>query len=373
MAAIAAGQGTSYGDGIAPGARIVNVKVGASNGAVDVSQVIAAIDWVVEHRHQDGMNIRVLNLSYGTDSRAHHGTDPLSYAVENAWNHGIAVVVSAGNETRNVVGLANPASNPFVIAVGGAGKSVIHDSGWKAADWTTRGNANRHPDIVAPGECLLSAGLPGSALYETSPSSAQHFAGAETYLRGSGTSQAAAVVSGSVAVLLEQRPWLTPDQIKTLITDNGRQLHTDLHRNNKLRKAQTPQIAGSGLLDLAAILDSADPAAATQHFTPARGTGSLHLARGTQIVGDVGDQLIGEQTAFGSLWDPATGSDGIWSGATWSSGTWSGGTWSGGTWSGATWSGATWSGGTWSGATWSGATWSGATWSGATWSSVATS
>ncbi len=47
--------------GIAPGARIVSVKVGNFEGAVDVSQVIAAIDWVVENKNANGLNIRVLN------------------------------------------------------------------------------------------------------------------------------------------------------------------------------------------------------------------------------------------------------------------------------------------------------------------------
>ena len=68
-----AGTPSSYLDpahfaGIAPDATLVNVKVGASNGAVDVTQVIAGIDWVVEHSRDNGLNIRVINLAYGTES-----------------------------------------------------------------------------------------------------------------------------------------------------------------------------------------------------------------------------------------------------------------------------------------------------------------
>src|ERR687890_1385753 len=95
------GTPTSYGSpssftGIAPGANLIDVKVGANDGAVDVTQVIAAIDWVVEHRRE--MNIRVINLSYGTDSVQDPQVDPLTFAVERAWKAGIVVVVAGGND-----------------------------------------------------------------------------------------------------------------------------------------------------------------------------------------------------------------------------------------------------------------------------------
>ena len=74
-----------YFVGAAPGARIVSIKVAASDGATDVSQVIAAIDWIVQHRNSDGLNIRVLNLSFGTDGTQDYQLDPLAYAAEVAW------------------------------------------------------------------------------------------------------------------------------------------------------------------------------------------------------------------------------------------------------------------------------------------------
>src|SRR4051794_21339497 len=87
----AVGVPVSYTDpnrftGIAPDATLVNVKVGASNGAVDVTQVIAGIDWVVQRGKE--LNIRVINLSYGTDSVQDSMIDPLAFAVENAWRNG---------------------------------------------------------------------------------------------------------------------------------------------------------------------------------------------------------------------------------------------------------------------------------------------
>src|SRR5262245_44407994 len=108
--------------GMAPDARIVSLKVGTAGGGVDITQVIAAIDWVVQHKSDNGLNIRVINLSYGTNSTQDPYVDPLSYAVEQAWAKGIVVVAAAGNSGYQVgggaPGIADPAYNPFVIAAG---------------------------------------------------------------------------------------------------------------------------------------------------------------------------------------------------------------------------------------------------------------
>src|SRR5438093_6509607 len=102
--------------GMAPDARIVSIKVATADGGTDVSQVIAAIDWVVQHAHDTGMNIRVLNLSYGTNSSQSYVSDPLAYAAEAAWKSGIVVVASAGNlgvqPSHRPPGLATPAFHP---------------------------------------------------------------------------------------------------------------------------------------------------------------------------------------------------------------------------------------------------------------------
>ena len=84
--------------GVAPDATILNVKAGDQRGAVDVSQIIAAIGWVIDHRFDHNLNVRVLNLSYGTDSTQSYQVDPLAQAAEAAWKAGIVVVASAGND-----------------------------------------------------------------------------------------------------------------------------------------------------------------------------------------------------------------------------------------------------------------------------------
>src|SRR5205085_491219 len=138
MAGLIAGDDGATGSaayrGVAPGARIVSLKVATADGGVDVTQVIAAIDWVVQHAHDPGLNIRVINLSYGTNSTQASGTDPLAYAAEQAWKKGIVVVTAAGNagyqKGSGAPCLADPAYDPYVIAVGGAdsmGTATLQD------------------------------------------------------------------------------------------------------------------------------------------------------------------------------------------------------------------------------------------------------
>ncbi len=134
--------------GMAPNARIVNVKVGDGVGAVDVSQVIAAIDWVVQHRNANGMNVRVMLLAFDTDSTQGYLLDPLAYAVENAWHHGITVVVSAGNDGKSAQTLGNPAIDPYVIAVGGV--EPAKGNSWKVPGWASSGDGIRNPDLATP-------------------------------------------------------------------------------------------------------------------------------------------------------------------------------------------------------------------------------
>jgi hypothetical protein len=138
--------------GVAPDARLVSVKVGAASGAVDASQLIAAIDWVVQHRRDNGLNIRILNLSLGTDSAQPSTLDPLMYAAEVAWRKGITVVVAAGNQGTTRGRLDDPAADPFLVAVGASDTgSTVDLKDDQVAEFSSRGNTVRNPDLVAPG------------------------------------------------------------------------------------------------------------------------------------------------------------------------------------------------------------------------------
>jgi serine protease AprX len=347
-----------YFVGAAPGARIVSLKVAASDGASDVSQIIAAIDWVVQHRNADGLNIRVLNLSFGTDGTQDYLVDPLAYAVEVAWRRGIVVVVAAGNGGLDRQTLNDPAFDPYVIAVGADDTKGTDDPKDDVIPaWQSRGSSTRHPDLVAPGKSIVSLRDPGSFVDERN--SGARLGSQPRFFKGSGSSQAAAITSGAVATLLQQRPSLTPDQVKALL------MQTAVRLPNGDRVAQ-----GAGLINLHGAREAKTEtvATATQAWPRSRGTGSLQLARGSVVVEDDQLPLQGEQDIFGDAWDGFSWAANSWAGTTWSGGSWSGRTWSGDCWCGQSWSGRTWSGRTWSGSSWSGRTWSGRTWSGRTWS-----
>jgi len=339
--------------GAAPGARIVSLKVAASDGATDVSQVIAAIDWVVQHRASDGLNIRVLNLSFGTDGTQSYLEDPLAYAVEVAWLRGIVVVVSAGNSGFGTAQLNNPAYDPYVIAVGADDTRGTDDPKDDVIPaWQTRGNATRHPDLVAPGKSLISLRDPGSFVDEANPGAR---VGSTRFFRGSGSSQAAAIVSGAAATVLEQHPELTPDQVKALL------MTTSVPLPNA-----DPVAQGAGLINLHRAREAkiSTIGAAVQTWPRSSGLGSLQLARGSVLTEDEGVVLEGEQTIFGDSWDGGSWASSSFEGTSWTDGAWNGRTWSGRTWSGESWSGRTWSGRTWSGRTWSGNGWSAGEWGG---------
>jgi hypothetical protein len=337
--------------GIAPDARLINVKVANGVGAADVSQVIVALDWIVEHRNDNGLNIRVVNLSFGTDGVQDYRLDPLTYAVEQAWKHGIVVVAAAGNTGYGTPKLNNPAYDPYVIAVG-----ATDEKGKTTPDWSSRGDGTRNPDLAAPGKSVVSLRNPGSQI-DLEHSATGAFG--DRFFKGSGTSQAAAAVSGAAALLLSQRPELTPDQVKALLTSTADKM-----------KSGDPVAQGAGLVDLKEASEAPTPNA-VQIWTPSTGLGSLEASRGTlHVTSPEGVVLQGEQDIFGNPWDGAGWSTASASGAGWSGAGWSGAGWSGAGWSGAGWSGAGWSGAGWSGAGWSGAGWSESGWAGAGWSGV---
>mgnify|MGYP000988197910 CR=1 FL=1 len=352
--------------GVAPGAHLIDVKVGAADGAADVSQVIAAIDWVVEHRNDSGLNIRVLNLSFGTVALQSYQLDPLAFAVEQAWSKGIVVVVSAGNAGAEGTVLNNPAIDPYVIAVGAADIQGTADrSDDLLASFSSVGSATRMPDLVAPGRSITSLRVQGSWIDEQFPDARMGTAGSQRFFRGSGTSQAAAVVSGGAALLLHLRPGLTPDQVKYVLTHTA----TPLPAGNAG--------AGAGLIDLPAAVVASTSGAPVQSFPRSTGTGSLELARGgTHVVDASGVELIGEFDIFGrpwnaSAWAAASAGQNSWVGGRWNGTVWSGDgfdtTWTTKTWRTATWEYSDWSGMTWRDESWAGKTWRDGSWDGMTW------
>jgi serine protease AprX len=294
--------------GIAPGSRVVNVKAGNHHGAVDVSQVIAAIDWVIEHRRDNGLDIRVLNLAYGTDGTQASTSDPLAYAVERAWKAGIVVVVATGND-GNGAPVRNPALDPYVIAVGASDTTT---STTFVSGFSNCGTKERSTDVVAPGRSIISLRTPGSVVDEANPQAVV----AERFFLGSGTSQASAVVSGAVALMLDQRPDLTPDQVKATLMKTADPVK------------DTSLCQGAGQIDLAEARKMSPPRV-EQTWKRASGLGSLEKARGSFHLTLEGVALEGEQDIFGQPWNAPYWAKLAANNMTWSDGDWNGSTWTG--------------------------------------------
>jgi serine protease AprX len=353
--------------GVAPDARIVSVKVGTADGGTDVTQVIAAIDWVVQHAHDPGLNIRVINLSYGTNSTQRSSVDPLAYAVEQAWENGIVVVSAAGNtgyQRGNAApGLADPAYNPYVIAAGasdsmGTGQPKDDRVGAYSASSAGCGSC-KNPDFVAPGSHLQGLRVINSWLDSNHPEGRLN----DTYFRGTGTSQAAAIVSGVVALVLQKYPQMTPDLVKRYFASNAVKL-----------ASFDSQAQGAGEIRLGQMLSKAPQWSYTgQRFENATGTGSIEISRGQDHIARHEVVLSGDQDIFGQPVDSASlaaleASASSWSGGAWNGSSWSGSSWSASSWSASSWSASSWSASSWSGSSWSASSWSASSWSGSSWS-----
>ena len=375
--------------GVAPDAKLLSIKLATTDGSTDVSQVIAALDWVTENPIMpDGTRVRVINLSYGTDSTQSYQLDPLAAAAENAWHHGIVVVTSAGNEGTATSQLTDPGYDPYLIAVGAADASNRTD-GWshdhtKAAAFSNV-SSSRHVDLLAPGTSVVSARDPGSYIDQNNPQGLVSGDTTATLFRGSGTSQAAAVVSGAVADLLQAFPTLTPDQVKFALVSSA----------DPVDHASAAAV-GAGIInlkrafDVAQHLTGSDPnaatlrAAATQNYQQSTGQGSIDAARGGTVLLDAdGNPITGEIDAQGNPWNPAawwaaSSTLTAWSGGDWLGNTWTGSGWTttssngltSARWSTMEWKSARWSDADWSSARWSSARWSSARWSSARWSSA---
>jgi serine protease AprX len=333
--------------GVAPDAGLISIKAGDNTGAVDVSQMIAGIDWVTEHSAE--LNIRVLNLSFSSDSAQTYLTDPLTFAVERAWKAGIVVVVAAGNDGLGQLRVGVPANDPFVIAVGGV--EAVAGGRYTIPDWATNGNELRNPDVGAPGAHIDSLRAPGSRIDVDYPDGRV----SDTLFRGSGSSQAAAVTSGAVALLLQAQPSLTPDQVKAKLKRSA---------DSAAVPFGSAVYAGNGFLRIDRAVDASSTFSSQLHL-PATGMGSLDAARGTlPRLGLLGVPIVGEITVLGSPW---LGS--AWTGTRWTGGMWDGTRWTGAAWMGTRWTDGAWAGTRWTGTRWTGVEWAGTRWTGEAWTS----
>ena len=247
LASLLSGFGETF-SGIAPQAKIVAIKAFDSEDRASALDIIDAVQWVLNNRAR--YNIRILNLSVSASTELPYHIDPLNMALTQAWIQGLVVVVSAGNEGPQPSSVTAPGNNPWLITVGAADYST--DGQWRSvAPFSGRGptdSGHIKPDIVAPGTLL--AGLrPAHAIRpEGEP---DHFDAQGNWI-ASGSSQASAVVSGMIAVLLEARPELSNHDVKCLLAN------TALPLQGSPDATSSPFSQGRGFINLKAALTSTD-------------------------------------------------------------------------------------------------------------------
>ena len=312
VAGIIAGSGYDSGGrrrGIAPGATLLVEKVLDADGQGYISNVISAIDYAIANK--DALHLRVINLSVAAGIYESFTTDPLTLAAKRAVDAGLVVVSAAGNLGRNALGepqaggIGAPGNAPWVITVGASSHmGTIDRSDDTVAAFSSRGptviDVQAKPDLVAPGVGIESLAEAGSTLYNTKPmmrlwGTVQ--TATEPYISLSGTSMASPVVSGTIALMLQANPSLTPNLVKAILefTAETHAEYTDLVQGagflNARGAVELAQKIAGGTSTLDSNIPQDDP-------TP----WGRHVIWANQLVG--GDLLaavaLGTDTAWGA-------------------------------------------------------------------------
>ena len=206
--------------GVAPNAAHVGIKAFDAEGKATYADVIRGIGWALQVKDQ--INLRVLNMSFSGPVRSNYWEDPLNKAVMKAWQAGIVVVASAGNKGSEPMTIGVPGNVPYIITVGAMTDdyTAFNYNDDKVASFSSAGPTPEgfvKPEVIAPGGHISGLMSFDSQIVSEHPE--YHDGG--RYFEMSGPSQAAAVVSGVVALLLTDNPALTPDQVKCKLMDSA--------------------------------------------------------------------------------------------------------------------------------------------------------
>jgi serine protease AprX len=268
--------------GYAPGAGLVGLSAGDAN----LFFVLAGFDYLLANRA--ALNVRVVNCSFSANA-LFDLNDPVNIATKMLNDAGVNVVFSAGN-TGPGPGTLNPyAVAPWVISVGAT------DQQGGLARFSSRGDFGSsifRPTLVAPGVNVVGARASG-----TNVTGLSGFTGADTslslsevsyYTTASGTSFSAPQVAGTVALMLQANPGLTPAEVRSI-----------------LRRTATPLAAylnhevGAGLLNAhAAGLEAAFPARRLSEFRSTLDRGLVRFVKDAPVefAGRVQPGQTGEAT-----------------------------------------------------------------------------
>jgi len=284
VAGIIAGTGydsSGKHKGVAPGAKLVGLKVMDRYGRGYMSDVIAAIDYAISVKGT--YNIRVINLSVAAGVFESYWLDPLTLAAKRAVDNGIVVVASAGNLGQNKLGqkqtggITSPGNAPWVLTVGASSEEATSKrNNDTIAKFSSAGptwiDFGAKPDLVAPGVGIESLSDSHSTLYQTLPSMLINGTQGlglnfKPYLSLSGTSMSAPVVSGTVALMLEANPKLTPNAVKAI-----------LQYTAQLKSSTSMLVQGAGMLNASGAVRLS----------------KFFAAPATTTLGSMGDYIQGE-------------------------------------------------------------------------------
>ena len=356
VAGAVAGDGASSAGryaGVAPGADVVDIRVADDNGESDLLTVLKGLELAAT------LDVDVLNLSLSSGSTLPYQIDPLTVALDKLWAAGVVVVVPSGNDGPGMGSVTSPGTDPTLLTVGSLDERLTAD---RRDDVVTafsgRGPAPQDvakPDLVAPGQSLVSLRAPGSLAEQGNPDSVV----AGNYFRGSGTSFSTALVSGAAAVLLQQRADLRPDQIKALLTGTA-------YAAKALRDARE---AGAGGLDVAAALAAPRPDVADAVLDAPPPGDEAGWERFLQAVED------GDQAAATAAWDQLSPASHRWAANSWSSHRWATADadadawqmrfWAADRWASHRWASHRWAQEDWASSRWASSRWASSRWAGA--------
>jgi len=301
VAGIINGKGLKEATGIAPEANLINVKLGDDQGNLTEIDLLLGLQWVYVYKND--YNIKVVNLSVSSETSGSYIDSPLSAAVEQLWLNGVTVVAAAGNDRINPTDINYaPANDPYIITVG-AVDSMGHDSAKQSelAFWSKHGVTPQgvyKPEVTAPGVDIISL-LPNKSaiLALEHPEAVIN----QNYFEMSGTSMAAPVVSGTIALMLEANPSLTPNEIKSIL------LGTD--------------VAYKSMSDVAGVIDAKK---AVEIAKDKRKLAQLPKYNNTwplsSFMVDSGTKIDWEKASWGSVdWTKASWGSIDWAKASWGS------------------------------------------------------